>query len=106
MNRVSCNLSRDECVQAVTLANKGLSHRNIAQRLDVCHITIFRIVYFRETNNIEEGRTQKTPQNNRPENCFLLLNGKTLTNQVTICQRSRQLKPTSTQAQYLVHRRV
>lgn len=65
MDRAQRNLSRDECVQAVTLAQEGMSCRAIGLRLGVSHTTISRCVLrFNETNNYTrrpgQGRTRIT----------------------------------------------
>lgn len=63
MDRVTRNLNRDECVQAVTLANEGLSSRAIALRLGVSHTTISRVVQrFRETNDHNRRQGQGRPR--------------------------------------------
>nr|XP_022910488.1 uncharacterized protein LOC111421548 [Onthophagus taurus] len=52
MDRISRHLNRDECVEAVTLANEGISYREIGLRLGVSHTTISRAVQrFQETND-------------------------------------------------------
>jgi transposase len=52
MNRVSRNLSRDECVEVATLAGEGYSHRAPAQRFGVLQSIIFRVIQrYRETED-------------------------------------------------------
>jgi transposase len=55
MNRVSRNLTRDECAEVTTstrakLAGEGYSHRTVGQRFGVSQSTISRVVQrYRET---------------------------------------------------------
>lgn len=57
------DLSRDDCVKAVTLANEGLSYRTIAGRLGVSHSTVSRVVRrFRETNDHKRRPGQGRPR--------------------------------------------
>jgi transposase len=52
MNRVSRNLSRDECVEMTTLMGEGHFHRALAQRIGVSQSAIFRVMqHYRETGD-------------------------------------------------------
>lgn len=63
MERLSRNLNRDECVQAVTLAEEGWSFRAISLRLGVSHTTISRVIQrFRETNDHNRRQGQGRPR--------------------------------------------
>jgi transposase len=51
VQRISLNLSRDECMQALILANKSWNYRTIGQRHGVSHTIISRVIQrFRETS--------------------------------------------------------
>ncbi|CAH1381876.1 unnamed protein product, partial [Tenebrio molitor] len=57
------NLSRDEYVQVLTLANEGWNYRTIGQRLRVSHTTISRVLQrFRETSEYTRRPEQGKPR--------------------------------------------
>lgn len=63
MERVRRNMTRDECVQAITLSNEGLSYRAIGLRLGYAHTTISYVVRrFRETNDYSIRPRQGRPR--------------------------------------------
>ena len=63
MERVRRNMTRDECVQAVTLHNEGVSYNAIGLRLGFSHTTISRVVQrFRETNDYNIRPRQGRPR--------------------------------------------
>jgi transposase len=63
MELILQNLSRDECVQALTLTNEGWNYRTIGQRLRVSHTTISRVLQrFRETSEYTRRPEQGKPR--------------------------------------------
>lgn len=65
MERESRNLSENECVAIVTLAEEDISYRQIARRFGIHHTTVSRVVQrFRETNGYSrrpgQGRHRST----------------------------------------------
>ena len=68
MERQNRNLTRDECVEAVTLHGEGWSYNRIAGRLGVSHTTIARVIQrLAETGDhsrrIGQGRRRVTTPN-------------------------------------------
>jgi transposase len=63
MQRISHNLSRNECVQAFGLGNEGWNYKTIGQILGVSHITISHVFQrFRKTSEYTRRPGQGKPR--------------------------------------------